>query len=132
MFRCAPHRSPRPFRLDNFSGVFLPMEPELPLRVVRRLTGRMRPHSTPTEKPSMAFPAAPDRPKADAPQLPAEPVTDTAPPLAPAAPEQSPWWSAPSGKPFGIPDFAHELRALFAFLLPAPQPIPVRVKARRR
>lgn len=75
----------------------------------------------------MAFPSETDRPAAETPnaQAPA-----AAPPLVPAAPEQSPWWSAPSGKPFGIPDFAHELRALFTGLIPVP--IPVRVKARRR
>lgn len=78
----------------------------------------------------MTVPHTPDdRPQADAPPAPASPVVDTAPPLAP---EQSPWWSAPAGKPFNIPDFAHEFAALVARLLPAPQPIPVRVKARRR
>ena len=74
------------------------------------------------------------------------PVIDTAPPLAPA--EQSPWWSAPSGKPFGIPDFAHEFAArvaafavasiaaiwadVLAWLFPGAAPVPVRVKARPR
>ena len=70
------------------------------------------------------------------------PVVDTAPPLAPA--EQSPWWSAPSGKPFSIPDFAHEFAAravaiiaafwadVLAWLFPGSGPVPVRVKARRR
>lgn len=70
------------------------------------------------------------------------PVIDTAPPLAPA--EQSPWWSAPSGKPFGIPDFAHEFAALavaslagiwadvLAWLFPGAAPVPVPVKVRRR
>ena len=80
----------------------------------------------------MTDPRSPDRPASDAPQTPAPPVVDTAPPLAPPLPEQSPWWSAPSGKPFGIPDFAHEFRALLAWLVPAPQGIPVRVTARRR
>jgi hypothetical protein len=83
----------------------------------------------------MTDPRSTDRPASDAPQTPAPPVVDTAPPLAPISaplPEQSPWWSAPSGKPFGIPDFAHEFRALLAWLVPAPQPIPVRVTARRR
>jgi hypothetical protein len=78
----------------------------------------------------MTVPRPTDRPDADTPPAPIPPVVDTAPPLAPA-PEQSPWWSAPSGKPFNIPDFAHELRALLAVLLPAPQPIPVRLRARR-
>jgi hypothetical protein len=84
----------------------------------------------------MAFPgtrsSTTDRPAADAPATPAPGAQqqDT-PPLAPAEQGQSPWWSAPAGKPFGIPDFAHEFAALFAFLLPAPQPIAVRVKARR-
>jgi hypothetical protein len=70
-----------------------------------------------------------DCPSADAPQAPATPVVDTAPPLAP---EQSPWWSAPSGKPFGIPDFSHEFAALLAWLVPAPQPVAVRATSRRR
>jgi hypothetical protein len=52
-----------------------------------------------------------------------------APPLAPTEQSQSPWWSAPSGKPFGIPDFAHGFVAL---LFPAPPLVPVRLKARRR
>jgi hypothetical protein len=66
------------------------------------------------------------------------PVVDTAPPLAPAEHGQSPWWSAPSGKPFSIPDFAHEFAArglarladILAWLFPGPAPVPVRVKAR--
>jgi hypothetical protein len=77
----------------------------------------------------MTEPHANDR---QSPQSEPIPVVDTAPPLAPAEHGQSPWWSAPSGKPFGIPDFAHEFRALLAWLVPAPQPIPVRVTARRR
>ncbi len=76
--------------------------------------------------PASASPSAESAASGTAPM----PVIDTAPPLAPA--EHSPWWSAPSGKPFGIPDFAHEFRALLAWLVPAPQPIPVRVTARRR
>lgn len=64
------------------------------------------------------------------------PVVDAAPPLAPAEHGQSPWWSAPSGKPFGIPDFAHEFLArladILAWLFPGPAPVPVRVKARPR
>ncbi|HWV42565.1 hypothetical protein [Pseudorhodoplanes sp.] len=76
----------------------------------------------------MPNPRSTDRPEADTPTPPR--VAD-APPLAPAA-EQSPWWSAPSGKPFGIPDFGHELRALLAALFVQPQPIPVRIAARRR
>lgn len=72
-----------------------------------------------------------DRPQADTPPASAQPAVDTAPPLAPS-PEQSPWWSAPSGKPFNIPDFAHEFSALLAWHFPAPQPVPVRIKARRR
>jgi hypothetical protein len=75
------------------------------------------------------------------------PVIDTAPPLAPSPEpfrEQSPWWSAPSGKPFGIPDFAHEFAAragaalaafwaeVLAWLFPGAAPVPVPVKARRR
>ena len=79
-----------------------------------------------SDRPTMASP------EAQAPDTPCAPTPETAPPLAPSAPERSPWWSAPAGKPFGIPDFAHELRALLASLFPAPQPIPVRVKARRR
>jgi hypothetical protein len=79
----------------------------------------------------MTVPRSTDRPDADTPPAPTPPAVDTAPPLAPS-PEQSPWWSAPSGKPFNIPDFAHELLALFALLRPAPQPILVRVKARQR
>jgi hypothetical protein len=80
----------------------------------------------------MSAPQSDDRPQAETPPAPVSPVVDQAPPLSPA-PEQSPWWSAPAGKPFGIPDFAHEFAAtLLAWLFPAPQPIPVRVKARRR
>jgi hypothetical protein len=60
------------------------------------------------------------------------PIAGDAPTLTPPTPEQSPWWSAPAGKPFEIPDFAHELRALLAWLLPQPRLVPVRVKARRR
>ena len=72
------------------------------------------------------------------------PVVDAAPPLAPAEHGQSPWWSAPSGKPFGIPDFAHEFAARFAasvaafwaevlaWLFPGPAPVPVPVKERPR
>jgi hypothetical protein len=41
----------------------------------------------------------------------------------------SSWWSAPAGKPIGIPDFAHELRTLAEWLFPAPRAIPVRVRA---
>ncbi|MGD9921809.1 MAG: hypothetical protein AB7V13_10225 [Pseudorhodoplanes sp.] len=83
----------------------------------------------------MAFPTFPDRPEAGHADIPTPPLIDTAPPLAPVVPEQSPWWSAPAGKPFGIPDFSHEMRALMAWLaglLLAPKPVPVRVKARRR
>jgi hypothetical protein len=71
-----------------------------------------------------------DRPQADSP-APTPPVVDS-PPLAPR--EHSSWWSAPSGKPIGIPDFAHEfVRAILAWLFPtAPQPVPVRVKSGRR
>jgi hypothetical protein len=106
-----------------------------------------------TEKPSMTNPHSDDRPL-DRPnpasaspeiQSPASeaapmPVVDTAPPLAPAEHGQSPWWSAPSGKPFGIPDFAHEFAArvaafwaeILAWLFPRPAPVPVPVKERRR
>ncbi len=81
----------------------------------------------------MTVPRSTDRPAeqplADTPDMPAPPVVDTAPPLAPA--DHSPWWSAPSGKPFGIPDFGHEFAALLAWLFPAPQPIAVRVAVRR-
>ena len=76
----------------------------------------------------MTDPRSNDRPEADT--SPSPPVVDSAPPLAPAEQGQSPWWSAPSGKPFGIPDFGHELRALLAWLFPGPAPVPVRVKAR--
>ena len=66
----------------------------------------------------MAFPgakSATDRPAADAPATPAPGAQqqDT-PPLVPAEQGQSPWWSAPAGKPFGIPDFAHEFLARVA------------------
>lgn len=71
---------------------------------------------------------------------PSPPLVEGAPPLAPADQGQSPWWSAPSGKPFGIPDFAHEfatrvaafLAALLNWLFPGPTPIPVPVKAQRQ
>lgn len=84
----------------------------------------------------MSLPRSDDRPQTGAPQAdtqpkPATPVVDAAPPLVPSR-EQSPWWSAPSGKPFRIPDFAHEfLAAVLAWLFP-PRPVPVRVKARPR
>lgn len=79
----------------------------------------------------MTVPRSDERPHADPQPAPTPPVVDSAPPISPS-PEQSPWWSAPSGKPFNIPDFAHEFSALLAWFLPAPQPIPLRVKARRR
>jgi hypothetical protein len=78
----------------------------------------------------MAFPAESDRPAADPSPSPDAPKSES-PPLAPSGPEQSPWWSAPGGKPFSIPDFAHEFAAMLASLVAAPQPIPIRVKARR-
>jgi hypothetical protein len=82
----------------------------------------------------MTDPRSNDRPQAGT--APTPPAVDAAPPLAPEPDplsEQSPWWSAPSGKPFNIPDFAHEFSAaLLAWLFPAPQAVPVRVKARRR
>ena len=83
----------------------------------------------------MAFPTTTDRPDAGEADQPTPPVSEAAPPLAPASPEQSPWWSAPAGKPFGIPDFAHEFRTLLAWLaglFPTPQPIPVPVKVTDR
>jgi hypothetical protein len=73
---------------------------------------------------------------------PAPPLVETAPPLAPADQAHSPWWSAPSGKPFSIPDFGHEfaaasaamlasiIGAILAWLFPGPAPVPVPVKAR--
>ena len=95
----------------------------------------------------MTEPHANDR-QNDRQSPPSEPVAvaDTAPPLVPSEPfrEQSPWWSAPSGKPFGIPDFAHEFAAragaslaafwaeVLAWLFPGATPVPVRVKSRRR
>lgn len=97
--------------------------------------------------PASASPSADSAASGTAPM----PVIDTAPPLAPSPEpfrEQSPWWSAPSGKPFGIPDFAHEFLARFAalavaslaaiwadvlaWLFPGSAPVPVPVKARRR
>lgn len=84
-----------------------------------------------SDRPSMASPEAQAQ-DARAPSQDAPSQDKSAPPLAPTEPGQSPWWSAPSGKPFGIPDFAHECVALIAQLLPAPQPVPVRVKTRRR
>lgn len=83
-----------------------------------------------SDRPSTASPEAQAQ-DARAPSQDALP-DKSAPPLAPAEPGQSPWWSAPSGKPFGIPDFAHGFAVLLAWLLPAPQPVPVRAKARRR
>lgn len=84
----------------------------------------------------MTVPRPTDRPNAGTSPVPAPPPADTAPPLAPSAEpsrEQSPWWTAPSGRPIGIPDFAHEfIAAVLAWLFPAAQPVPVRVKARRR
>ena len=49
-----------------------------------------------------------------------------------SAQNQSPWWTAPSGKPISIPAFARILSidALAACLFNPPR-IPVRVKARR-
>ncbi len=83
-----------------------------------------RPSEQPTDRQSPASDAAPI------------PVVDTAPPLAPADHGHSPWWTAPSGKPFSIPDFAHEfsafLAALLNWLFPGPAPVPVPVKATRR
>lgn len=92
--------------------------------------------------PASASPSAESAASGTAPM----PVIDTAPPLAPA--EHSPWWSAPSGKPFGIPDFAHEFLArvaafavaslasiwadVLAWLFPGSAPVPVPVKTRRR
>ena len=83
-----------------------------------------------SDRPATANPQAPAK---NAPRAPAE--DQAAPPITPE-PGQSPWWSAPSGKPFGIPDFAHEfvasLAAQLVSVFDAPQPIPARVKARRR
>ncbi|MFZ5690653.1 MAG: hypothetical protein ACOY5F_05300 [Pseudomonadota bacterium] len=78
-----------------------------------------------------------DRPHAGLPPVPTPPSADKAPPLAPSAEpsrEQSPWWTAPSGKPFNIPDFAHECAALLMRLLvpAAQQPAVLRVGAGRR
>jgi hypothetical protein len=51
----------------------------------------------------------------------------------PTAPPSSPWWTAPGGKPVDIPDFGHVLfEALAALLAPAPQPVPIRLRARRQ
>jgi hypothetical protein len=53
----------------------------------------------------------------------------------PTSPQHSPWWTAPAGKAVNIPDFGHvfaPLRdALLALFAPAPQPIPIRIRARR-
>jgi hypothetical protein len=83
----------------------------------------------------MTDPRSNDRPDADM-NAPTPPVIETAPPLVPADQAQSPWWTAPSGKPFSIPDFSHEfsafLAALLDWLFPGPAPVPVPVKAQRR
>ena len=49
-----------------------------------------------------------------------------------ASPPTSPWWTAPAGKAVDIPAFGRTLiEALLAMLLPAPRPVPVRIRARR-
>ncbi len=49
------------------------------------------------------------------------------------APTQSPWWSAPAGRPVAIPAFGRSLlEALLNLLAPEPVLVPVRVRNTRR
>jgi hypothetical protein len=63
------------------------------------------------------------------------PVVDS-PPTSPQQPgpaqPNSPWWTAPGGKAVDIPAFGRTLLdQILAIFFPAPQPIPVRIRARR-
>ena len=80
---------------------------------------------------------ASDRPDTGtAPSTPDGDERDTQNSGAPSAGAQtpSPWWTAPGGKPIGIPAFGRivNLDALAALLFPAPRMIPIRVRANRR
>lgn len=71
-----------------------------------------------------------ERPQAAAPahDTPQTPLVDS----PPTSPQSSPWWTAPGGKAVDIPDFGHVLfDALAALLAPAPQPLALRIRARR-
>jgi hypothetical protein len=75
-----------------------------------------------------------ERPQAAAPahDTPQTPLVDSPPTSPPTSPQSSPWWTAPGGKAVDIPDFGHVLfDALAALLAPAPQPLPLRIRARR-
>ena len=57
-------------------------------------------------------------------------------PQADNTPTQSPWWSAPAGRPVAIPAFGRSMmlarswiEALLDLLLPKPVLVPVKVKA---
>lgn len=48
-------------------------------------------------------------------------------------PTQSPWWSAPAGRPVAIPAFGRSwLEALLEWLAPKPVLVPVKVRNARR
>ena len=49
------------------------------------------------------------------------------------SPTQSPWWSAPAGRPVAIPAFGRGLlEVLLDLLMPKPAPVPVKVRATTR
>lgn len=49
------------------------------------------------------------------------------------SPTQSPWWTAPAGRPVAIPAFGRTLlEALWDLLMPKPEPVPVKIRATRR
>ena len=79
----------------------------------------------------MALPVTSDQPLAGATLAPDDTRGQQGAPATDGATTDTPssWWSAPAGKPIGIPDFAHELHALAEWLLPAPRAIPLRVRA---
>jgi hypothetical protein len=86
-----------------------------------RLTSDMtpdRPAAAPAPSPEGKAGTPSDRPKADTPHV--------------ASPPTSPWWTAPAGKPVDIPAFGRSLfETLLAWLAPAPQQIPLRIRIRR-
>lgn|GEM_PF-3680982 len=64
------------------------------------------------------------------------PAGNVAGPQTETSPTQSPWWTAPAGRPVAIPAFGRVLRswldALLELLMPKPIPLPVKVRATRR